>query len=325
LSSLERTGIVFVLLILIGPAVLALNAIDTILEPFAGFDFAGLYGRFSAIIDFTIFLVLFLGLTKATLAKRFTGRAGNYIVVAVSLALAFSLVLYEQATGFSLASFGPVAVVMLLSVTGLVLYTLVKQLGTNAPWSAATAFLISYFLMRAVAPATYGWLLANAPVVPAILSIAVLVSLIGLAVSVFSRFGSPVKKLEERVTAKQKKLVQQTLPEADMVQESEVVEAKLATVADKVYKDGKDLMANLREIAAAIEKHGEDPQAIPILVSKLKNILPDEHNIRKALASLREVDAALAQHDLHNRFQNSRRRTPCPNEYGLKSPELVAL
>ena len=74
------------LLILNISSVNAENSIlNTFFRPFEDIDIAGLYDSYSVIIDLIIYLMVFIGLSQAILSKKFQGRGGKAVVIAVGL------------------------------------------------------------------------------------------------------------------------------------------------------------------------------------------------------------------------------------------------
>lgn len=78
-----------------------------------GIDFLEIYNEYTYEIDFFIFLVIFLGLTKAVFKDRFKQQS-NIISVGVSIALALAIVLWEKSTGKFILSYGAVIVTILI-------------------------------------------------------------------------------------------------------------------------------------------------------------------------------------------------------------------
>ena len=79
-------------------------------------SFSDLYYAYQSIIDAIIFLVIFLGVSKAVFQRHF-GAGGNAVFIGVGLFLAFALLLYEEREGFSLMEkFGPVVLVIFVFI-----------------------------------------------------------------------------------------------------------------------------------------------------------------------------------------------------------------
>ena len=64
--------IVLGLLLLVAPV--SASVVDDLFSPFDGVDFSRPYDQYSSIIDLIIYAIMFVGLSQATLGKRFEGR-----------------------------------------------------------------------------------------------------------------------------------------------------------------------------------------------------------------------------------------------------------
>lgn len=91
------------------PSVSFWGSLDEFFHPFEYFDLSRTYEQFASIIDLTIYLLIFVGLARVTLSRRFPGPGGRAISVGIGLSLAITMVVAEQPFGFNLRSFGPIA------------------------------------------------------------------------------------------------------------------------------------------------------------------------------------------------------------------------
>ena len=90
------------------------------------------YGRIldTAVPDLILAFTFFTALAYATLAKRFDHqRAAAAMSAAIGMALSIGLVWWEQQHGLSIRNLGPVALIFLLIVLGLILYYAIRQAG----------------------------------------------------------------------------------------------------------------------------------------------------------------------------------------------------
>lgn len=58
------------------------------------------------LVDGGLFLLIFIGLTRFVFEERFAGRGGKALWTGLGIALAISLLIFEQVRGFNLASMG---------------------------------------------------------------------------------------------------------------------------------------------------------------------------------------------------------------------------
>ena len=154
----------------------AQSLLDDVFSVFEGVDMADIYQSYQKVIDFFLYLILFMGVAQAALFKRFEGRAGKAISVAMGISLSLSLVMF---TDFSIASFGPIAAAIFVILVAMVLFNLINTVVNDKVGSAAFAFLITYYLLKAVVPNLFAWI-QDTPglgLIRALLGIAVLISL----------------------------------------------------------------------------------------------------------------------------------------------------
>lgn len=157
-----RFTIISIILIIIFSTPIRANVIDDILYPLQGFDFSTTYASYSSFIDFTIFVILFIGLAQVTIGKRFDSKGGKAMVVAIGLVLAIGLVISESMIGFNLQSFGPLAAAIFIFLVGLVIYQGMRGFGMEVVGSVAIAVVLTYFSIRSVTPGIFDWILDRA-------------------------------------------------------------------------------------------------------------------------------------------------------------------
>ncbi len=172
-------------------AVNAQGVFDALLTPFGRID--EVYTKFSFFIDTMIYLIIFLGLSKFALGKRF-GKEGRAVVVGVGIVLALSLSLFSARSGFNIASFGPVAAIILLALMGYSVWVGIKSLeieGVDNLTLAAIAYLLVYFGVLMAVPVAAAWINTRVPVIGALLALLAL----GFTVYIIYKMGSFVAAL----------------------------------------------------------------------------------------------------------------------------------
>lgn len=92
-------------------------------------------------IDGLVYLVLFTGIAKVSLGRRFEGRGGAAVIGATGLALAIGATTLSVRHGFTLARLGPIAWAILLTLLGLLLFDLCRSAGLGVGASASVAVL----------------------------------------------------------------------------------------------------------------------------------------------------------------------------------------
>jgi len=168
--------------------------IGSLISPFGKLEVV--YGKFGPFIDAMIYLIIFLGISQATLGKQFDkSKGGRAIVIGVGLVLAIGLSLFGVRTGFNIASFGPIAAIILISLMGFAFYTGITSFeieGVDKLTIAAIAYLLFYYGVQATVPNVIMFINSNVPVVGGLLAmlalgftIYVIVMMVKFAMSLF--------------------------------------------------------------------------------------------------------------------------------------------
>lgn len=147
------------------PMANAASVFDSIFGYFG--NIADVYGEYSTVIDLIIYLILFMGLAKATLPEKFKGG----VQTAIGLMLAISLTVWEAAAGFNIASFGPFAAMIAVILLGFSMYKMFRSFNVRGFPSAVMGVVVSYFALFAVVPQIFTWLNEKVPAIGGILSI----------------------------------------------------------------------------------------------------------------------------------------------------------
>jgi hypothetical protein len=155
------------------------NVIDSLLTPFAGFDLASTYDAYATLFDMILYAILFVGLSQATLGKRFDSRGGKAVVSAIGISLAVALSLTQEALGFNLKAFGPLAAGIFIFFVGFVIFSGLRSMGLSASDSGSIALVVTYFSLRALSPSFIGFM-AQTPSLSALHAIVLFAVLFGL-------------------------------------------------------------------------------------------------------------------------------------------------
>ncbi|MFC1606834.1 hypothetical protein ACFL47_02595 [Candidatus Latescibacterota bacterium] len=68
--------LLFIIGLLLFVVPVSASVVDDLFSPFDGVDFSQTYDQYSSIIDFIIYAIMFVGISQATLGKRFEGKGG---------------------------------------------------------------------------------------------------------------------------------------------------------------------------------------------------------------------------------------------------------
>lgn len=111
------------------------------LSDFGIFD---LYYEYSEVFDFLIFLLIFLSLTKSIFKDHFKESKGVYI--GIGILLAFSLLLWERDTGFSMiGGLSPFAFFIFLLLCVFLVFKWLKEATGVAVLAGSITYLAFYF------------------------------------------------------------------------------------------------------------------------------------------------------------------------------------
>ena len=139
------------------------------LEALAYLDFSRTYDKFSSTIDLIIFFMLFMGLSKVTIGKRFEGKGGNLICIAVSAMLSMGLLLLEQTTSFNLRSFGGIAILAVFAIIAVFLFMMFRAFNADLPLSISLTYITLFFGLNAVSPEIFIWFIKKFPTIHLVL------------------------------------------------------------------------------------------------------------------------------------------------------------
>ena len=128
------------------------------LFPFGGLDDVFLvYESYSSLIDFIIFLLIFLGVTQAIFGQGNFKDQSKIISIGLSLALSFGLVFWERRVGITLLSFGPFALLILFILFMYLIFSLMKHLGNDWWVAGAWVYVIGFGAITFISPELYNW------------------------------------------------------------------------------------------------------------------------------------------------------------------------
>ncbi len=105
---------------------------------FDGLDLGRLYTAHPYAFDSVLYLILFLGIARVTLGRRYHGRGGRAVVGSGGTMLAIAAVISARKSGFALTSLAPIAWIILALVLVLILLDLLGHTGSPKPRETAT-------------------------------------------------------------------------------------------------------------------------------------------------------------------------------------------
>lgn len=287
------------LFILLSLSVSAESFIREILSPFEGLNIPDLYRDYACFIDFVIYFIVFVGIAKVVLAKRFEGRGGTLVIVGTGLILSLSLAVTEARMGFSLESFGPVAAFIFIILVGVILFRFIQHAGLGVAGSACVAYIILHFSIMAITPSIFDWIQERAPFIHGVLMLALIAAvwkgfrLITRGHTTTRAIGSMVRAMSAPTRERE-----EVLPEKDLEREENIVRHRLQKITKWETKDSKRILDDLNEIRRAIIKYGDTPKGRAIIAEKLRDISPREHLMIQKLNYLSALSEKIERIDI---------------------------
>ena len=280
------------------------SVVDDLFSPFDGVDFSQTYDQYSSIIDLIIYAIMFVGLSQATLGKRFEGRGGKALVSTLGMVLAIGLAISERTLGFNLRSFGPLAAGLFIFFVGFMMYMGIKSAGMDAVSSGSVALVITYFSIRAVAPGFFDWMAGNKYMswLHAVLVIAVLISAYRVIRLILpgrnKHLGKEALKFADEYTKGPRELFDQL---HDEKREEEFIKTRLERITESAVKNSGQIIEELADLKKLIDEYGGTVRGRYLLARKIETIAPEEHQVRRLFASIQEMVRKFSEFD-HNNF-----------------------
>ncbi|MCX6711897.1 MAG: hypothetical protein NT139_02585 [Candidatus Woesearchaeota archaeon] len=105
------------------------------------------YENNSGWFDFFIFLMVFLGLGRAVFGEHFKGAGGKGVYIGIGVFLAFSLLIWEQKSGFSLVgNFGIWALLIFIIILLFFVYKIIYSSSKSFLFALSVTYIAVYIL-----------------------------------------------------------------------------------------------------------------------------------------------------------------------------------
>lgn len=115
-----------------------------------------IYESNSSLIDFFLFLLIFLGITQAIFSQGHFASQSKILSIGISLALSIGIVFWERNTGFNLLTFGPFAFLIILILIYYVILNMLMKMGTQWWVAGAFAYVIVFSILVILSPNVTG-------------------------------------------------------------------------------------------------------------------------------------------------------------------------
>ena len=253
-----------------------------------------IYSQYGRIFDFTLFLILFLGLAQVAFGKRFEGRGGKAVVVALGVSLAVGLSVAEASFGFNLGSLSGLAVAILIIAFGLLFFFLMNSLGLQKTTSLSWSFILAYLFLESLSTKLSLWFQEKFPVINLIFLIACLFAIIkGVA---FLDSGSTIKGSAKDLLAKGYDYVK-NVPIGEEKQERKGIKEEDRTI-NKEIKLSSRMVGHLQEIKRLIQEYGNSEKGRKVVAKHIEILSTQESKLLQKLQYLRDLDRKLEELDI---------------------------
>lgn len=280
--------------------------LSEILSPFKTVNINAIYNSYSSIIDFVIYLVLFLGLSHVTIGKQFDSRGGRAMVIAVGFVLAIGLSVSETYLGFNLRSFGPLAAMIFIFLFGLVIFLGIKSTGMEIIGSASITIVLTYFSIRSVAPSFFDWMAKNQYLswIHSVILIAILVSIYKIIKLFFPKrdenISSSIGDKINNLSSKPREFLRNIKEEKD---QKDIIRKDLEKITSESGKNSKQIIEDLQEIKILLKLYGNSEKGRELISKKIGSLIPIEKGIHLKFKKLNDLIKPLSNLDIKS-FKN---------------------
>lgn len=262
-------------------------------KPLELLNITSIYEQYAALIDFTIYLLIFVGLAQITLGKHFQGRGGKAITIGIGISLAVSLAIAEEYIGFSIKSFGPIAAGIFLALLGFMIYRLVKHLGAGMMTSSSAAYIIVLLSIVAVVPGFFAWINQTMPLLNLILVICLFIAIYNVLSHLFKKHGISGKLKNQLNQVKEK-----YKDETGGLRKEEKQEHQIQQITKKAYKNSNQILNDLLEALKSIKQYGHVPTARKAIKEQLEKILPEQNELINIMQKQKKLNKKLLEFDI---------------------------
>jgi len=266
------------------------------------------YVHYSGLIDLIVYSMLFIGLSEATIGKRFNSRGGKAVVAAVGISLALGLSISARKLGFSLASFGPLAAGIFIFFVGFIIFLGIRSLRTGAIPAGSLALVFTYFSIRAVSPGFFDWMKSNPSMswIHSLVLLAALISLYQIVKWIFPFKKKDLDTIKDKFrSGETEEVLYREINEEG--QEKDMIESKLMDELKRIDNDTKNTYYFLNRIRNLIRYKPRNSETGIQIAQFLQKVTEIDHQDIDILNQLKNQIQSLSRIDLR-RFQALRNR-----------------
>ncbi len=282
------------------------------LRPLRLLDLPRVYATNNILVDLLVYLILFNGLSQSALHRRLPGRGGRLVAGAIGTGLALALSILESQTGFSLASLGPIAVLLILGLLGGILYRTIKGLGVSALVAGALTCVVLVFSLEAMGPALAGRMESAFPFLHLVLAVAVGTLLWSLAVQLLPRDSSgKIQRVARQLkspagmpragTVREPAgsgLERERKLKEEVRKETPAIASTLRRVVRRERKESRAILRELTLIRELLREGNLGDKERRELAEALHRIPAKRHRLHELVEQVRALDRNLERFDL---------------------------
>lgn len=275
------------------------SILDSVFSALSGdsFNMKSFYDKYGNFVDFTLYLILFIGIAQLTLGKKFEGTGGKavQIVVGIILAVGLSVWAASQNPKFTLASFGPLAAAVLILIIIVALFAIFKSFLPETTLGKTESFIfavvLAWWMAQAVSPATIDWIYGLKMVgglikaTMAILTVVALILLImKIIVPAFGTLGNKEKSEAEENEVKEESLARR---------EKKFVESGLHDISKGAIKETGHLKSSLERVKEMLNTIQRPEQRQKIISTIQNELLPSFEKIGSLTQKIADVESKI--------------------------------
>ena len=233
---------------------------------------------------------LFAAAARVSFAKVFPGHEGKVLSVAVGLFLAAGLAMAQRKLGFSTASLGPVAVLILCGILFLASYKFIQHSEVSKPVAVLLSALVALALARAAMPEATAAFARKNPLV-------ILLILVGLVYWAWHSSQGFAEKISRRRPGPLLARQHAVPDERTLKNEARFVKKKVKSTTKKDRREEKDVSSELEQVLHILDREGQTPRNRAKLLDLLSKAEKTTDNVRQRSEKLVRLDQTLRDFD----------------------------
>lgn len=242
-------------------------------------DVPRIYNEYAPFIDFFLYLAFFIGIVQVGLGKTLPNKA---VTISLATILAIGAASMEPIFGFTLRTFGPVAVGIFLLVSGVLIYRTLRAFEVHRLGAGAVVVILLYLGLAAFLPDLNATLTRAVPVLP--LLIVLIVAILVARFSSTGKFGPLPREVATDIAP-------------ELAEEAQLVRSFIARTS-ATRKDSRGLLTALTELLQLVDRVGTVPDARNALAQRMKQVLPTVHPLEDEVGALEDLVSRLERVDL---------------------------